>query len=1182
MKKSIGRKRQIFLVSATTFVIITLLLSSMVVIIFPQNTAKQIDNVINTFPPGWTDDIQMTLLTELGSQIRPALASEGEVIHLIWENRSSIHKLEYRRSNDAGRTWTETRMITSGEVGNQKIAINGSQIHVVYEKDFGIGLEIVYQNSTDNGDTWNAPVMLTPNDGIWTQLPDIAVINDTIHIVWEDEGTSAPGSCEIFYRNSTDGGISWNPTIQLTNYPGGSDTEAKIAVNGSIVHITWGRFVTGTGTFEAMYRRSLDGGSTWEAEKQISLPGSGHSEPSDLAVNGSSVYTIWMDSRDGSWETYINSSFDNGQTWNGEMRLTDADGRNSFGAHVGTWDQTVYVVWGDPRDDYPYPEAHEAYMNYSFDGGVTWQSSNERLQFALNNSGPGDIALTENSVHVVMTDNRTGKKEIYYKRYPDFPADIASPSIIHTPTSSTPIGQSINITAKVTDNVALADVWLNYTSVNGTNNNVSMTGWNQKEVMVSGLGQTLYAQDGNYSFEIPAQQSAGVMNYYIWTNDTSGNENWIGTYQVQIFDMTKPIINHVPVASSKINEPIDIGVNVTDNGEVANVTLYYENVGVTTYTAVDMTPVSGNWAATIPAQNETGLAHYFIWANDTSGNNVTDPLMGSHAVQITGPPSIGVTNPVGGEDWTGGSKHLIEFVASDTEDNSENLTVFLNYTFTTGQGDIAISIKGDESPYLWTLPNIDATDVVVNATVVDSDGNKTYDDSPIFTIDSSPPEVISTNPVNNTTGISIFQPIVIQFNEKMNISSAVVNQTNGTDPGGWFWFWNQDKDTITGIHDAWLRGDNVEITVQIGYKDDSEPGNINNTAYVFSFTTETNPSPEINHMNISVPQELGDAIRINATITDDGTVMNGVLWWQDVDDIWHENYMDKDGDDWEYTIHAQMAVGKVKYQINATDDFEQKNSTIIYEFDIRDSTPPVIIHTPVESAVIGEAINITCEIIDLSEVNIAYMTSGVFFVYRYEGDTGFTYGVMNPGYWYELPEHSAPATIEYYIQASDIYGNVASTQLYTLEIIAPSFPDTIPPEILLATPTGDNIPISTEISIVFNEAMNQSSVENAISISPTITGISYTWLNNQTLVIDISGILSYNSTYTVMIDTGTKDLAGNTLENDYSWQFTTVEEPEIIQQPASNNWGWIGIIIFLATIIMLMLFYQFNKEKELE
>ena len=36
--------------------------------------------------------------------------------------------------------------------------------------------------------------------------------------------------------------------------------------------------------------------------------------------------------------------------------------------------------------------------------------------------------------------------------------------------------------------------------------------------------------------------------------------------------------------------------------------------------------------------------------------------------------------------------------------------------------------------------------------------------------------------------------------------------------------------------------------------------------------------------------------------------------------------------------------------------------------------------------------------------------------------------------------------------------------------------------------------------------------------------------------------LDYNTTYTATITTGAKDLAGNALETDYTWSFTTLSD----------------------------------------
>jgi hypothetical protein len=268
-----------------------------------------------------------------------------------------------------------------------------------------------------------------------------------------------------------------------------------------------------------------------------------------------------------------------------------------------------------------------------------------------------------------------------------------------------------------------------------------------------------------------------------------------------------------------------------------------------------------------------------------------------------------------------------------------------------------------------------------------------------------------------------------------------------------------------------------------------------------------------------------------------------------------------------------MAEGRVRYQINATDDLGQKNTTAIYEFDIEDTVAPIIAHTSIENVIIDEPINITCHVTDLGGVGAVYLH------YRNGTAGNFTQVAMSPGHWYEIAARFEPGTIEYFIRAIDIYGNEASTGIYSLGIIDPAIPDTTPPEILFVGPTGSGVPVTTNIAIVFTEAVDRASVEGAITVSSTITGITYTWLNDQTLIVSFNA-LQYNTTYTVTIGTGARDLAGNALASAYSWEFSTVEESEIVEPPTPNDWGWIGIIIFLVAIIALLLLYLFNKERK--
>ena len=97
--------------------------------------------------------------------------------------------------------------------------------------------------------------------------------------------------------------------------------------------------------------------------------------------------------------------------------------------------------------------------------------------------------------------------------------------------------------------------------------------------------------------------------------------------------------------------------------------------------------------------------------------------------------------------------------------------------------------------------------------------------------------------------------------------------------------------------------------------------------------------------------------------------------------------------------------------------------------------------------------------------------------------------------------------------------------------------DTTAPTVTASTPTGTDVAISTVITATFSEAMNQTSVKGAFSISPAING-SLGW-DNDTMTFTPDADLAYDTTYSITIGTGAEGLADNALAADYAWDFTT-------------------------------------------
>lgn len=102
-----------------------------------------------------------------------------------------------------------------------------------------------------------------------------------------------------------------------------------------------------THEWEVYYRRSLDGGASWEEPQRLTFaPRSSH-RPS-LAVDGRRVHVAWFDERDGDVEVYVKRSDDGGTTWGEDVRLTTARGTSQLPS-IAAAGGVVHVVWTDDR-----------------------------------------------------------------------------------------------------------------------------------------------------------------------------------------------------------------------------------------------------------------------------------------------------------------------------------------------------------------------------------------------------------------------------------------------------------------------------------------------------------------------------------------------------------------------------------------------------------------------------------------------------------------------------------------------------------------------------------------------------------------------------------------------------------------------------------------------------------------
>ncbi|MCX8173122.1 MAG: S8 family serine peptidase [Thermoplasmata archaeon] len=245
-----------------------------------------------------------------------------------------------------------------------------------------------------------------------------------------------------------------------------------------------------------------------------------------------------------------------------------------------------------------------------------------------------------------------------------------------------------------------------------------------------------------------------------------------------------PLLLHTPVISAAPNAPIPISVVAKefDDG-VKNVTLYYTNVGSSTYNAVQMVRTSGDsfngtWNATIPSQTVSGDVRYYFVAYDNGGHSISLPI-GAPGTYYTividaTPPVITHTPPASIEVGTGCG------ITATVTDNGELKSAYLNYTDVNGNNyNVSMYWMGGNT-YTYFLPLQNKTGTVwYKIAAVDKIGNWNF--TPMYSVpvvDSQEP-VIQHLPVQRADAMVPFD-IICKVTDNYGVQTVKLRYTTPT------------------------------------------------------------------------------------------------------------------------------------------------------------------------------------------------------------------------------------------------------------------------------------------------------------------------------------------------------------------------------------------------------------------
>ncbi|HZY92091.1 MAG TPA: PEGA domain-containing protein [Thermoplasmata archaeon] len=214
--------------------------------------------------------------------------------------------------------------------------------------------------STDGGNTWGTPVPLRGTvAGAFFDKPWIAVdpVTGEAYVTYNDDVNST-----LDLQNSTDGGRTWSPPVQLAP-TGGSPLGTEVVVDPSGgVDVSW----VDVGTGAIYFVRSTDHGATFTTALEVESALSGSSSPAPdsfraytlpaLGVDAypgnaytGALFLVWQNGSGGlagNPKVSLAMSLDNGSTWSSPIQVNSDTQPQDYQPSVAVGpDGTVYVDW---------------------------------------------------------------------------------------------------------------------------------------------------------------------------------------------------------------------------------------------------------------------------------------------------------------------------------------------------------------------------------------------------------------------------------------------------------------------------------------------------------------------------------------------------------------------------------------------------------------------------------------------------------------------------------------------------------------------------------------------------------------------------------------------------------------------------------------------------------------------
>ena len=569
---------------------------------------------------------------------------------------------------------------------------------------------------------------------------------------------------------------------------------------------------------------------------------------------------------------------------------------------------------------------------------------------------------------------------------------------------------------------------------------------------------------------------------------------------------------------------------------------------------------------------KTGSHTFYVKARDNVGATDLTPEEISFEVDAA-PPSVSFTTPFHNASGVAVNSAIVAVFSEPLDgftlipstftlkdDSGTPVPGTINYTYTTASFTPS-AVLDNTTNYTATITT-GVTDEVGNVMV------SSYSWSFITAeADNTPPEVSSTNPTYNATGVAVNSSITATFSEQVaafTISTSTFKlednyevQVNGTvsHSGATAIFTPVSSLSYSTSYTAIISTEVKDLA-----------GNALNDGYSWSFTSgleqDTTP-PEVS----SITPKNGEVdVAINSLITamfsepvDPSTVTTASFKLSDgsSDNVPGSVYYS--GTTATFTPHTTLDYSSSYTARITTDVMDASGNPITSDYfwsfatgPEPDTTPPTVSSTSPKHNATGVAVNAAITA-TFSEPMDAYTISTATFLLEGQVspiDGSVTYSGKTVTFTpHTSLDFSSSYTATISTDMADIEGNNLLFD-YLWSFTTGVEPDNTPPVVMWTSPfdNATGIDIETVVTATFSEPVDLSTVTTSTfklkdySNNPVSGSVS---LNGTSAIFSPYTSLFEDEGYTVTITTGVRDSAGNSLNEDYIWNFKTGIIPDL-------------------------------------